>query len=225
MAIKFGDVHGEAIKNNIDYYKFTEGKNHFRLVGEVLPRYVYWNKSPDGNKNLSVECLAFDRDLEKFTNTEKDYFQEYFPDKKCSWSYLVQVIDLDEGEDKGKVKVLGLKKKLFQQILEVANEHHGDPTDPDKGWDCVVSRKKTGPLSYNVEYTLDQLASKPRALSPTEKEAIADLKPIEQLFPRPTPAEQKAFIEKVWFSEDEDDVPEEAKEAAAKEKFEEDIPF
>lgn len=202
MAIKFSDVNGEAKKSNVNYYKFKEGKNKFRLVGDVLPRYVYWKETPDGNKNISIECLSFDRDQEKFTNVEKDWFSHYFPEDKCSWSYLVQVIDLDDGEDKGKIKVLGLKKKLFQQILEVANEHHGDPTDPTKGWDCVVTRKKTGPLNFNVEYTLDQLASKPRALSPDEKVALETMKPVEELFPRPTPEEQKAFIESIWFSEE-----------------------
>lgn len=223
MALKFGDVNGEAKKSNVDYFKFEDGKNRFRIVGDVLPRYVYWKKSPDGNKNLSVECLAFDRDQEKFTNIEKDWFQHYFPSDKCSWSYLVQVIDLDDG----KLKVLGLKKKLFQQILEMANEHHGDPTDPAKGWDCVVNRKKTGALTFNVEYTLDQLASKPRPLNSEEKEAIADLKSIEDLFPRPSPDEQKAFIEKVWINveQDEEEIPPEAEEAAAKDGFEEDIPF
>lgn len=213
MAIKFGDVNGEAKKSNVDYFKFEDGKNKFRIVGDVLPRYVYWKESPDGNKNLSVECLAFDRNAEKFTNVEKDYFAEYFPDAKCSWSYLVQVIDLDDG----KLKVLGLKKKLFQQILELANEHLGDPTDLKEGWDCVVNRKKTGPLAFNVEYTLDQLASKKRPLTAEEKEAVSDLKDIETMFPRPTPDEQKAFIEKVWINvETEEDIPEEVKE---------DVPF
>lgn len=221
MAIKFSDVNGEAKKSNVDYFKFENGENKFRMVGEVLPRYVYWEKSPDGNKNMSVECLAFDRDQEKFTNIEKDWFQHYFPEKKCSWSYLVQVIDLEDG----KLKVLGLKKKLFAQILEMANKHHGDPTDPVKGWDCVVNRVKTGPLAYNVEYTLDQLSSKPRALSPEEKATLEELKPIEELFPRPTPDEQRKFIEKVWFSnENESEIPDEAAEAAKKE-FEDDIPF
>lgn len=222
MAMKFGDVHGEAKKSDIEYFKFEDGKNKFRLVGDVLPRYVYWAETPDGNKNISIECLAFDRDQEKFTNMDKDWFQDFFPEKKCSWSYLVQVIDLEDG----KLKVLGLKKKLFQQILEMANEHHGDPTDPVKGWDCVVNRKKTGPLPFNVEYTLDQLSSKPRALSPDEKAVIENLKPIEELFPRPTPDQQKAFIEKVWFNSSEESPEEESEEAKeAKAKFEEDIPF
>lgn len=221
MSMKFNDINGEAKKTNINYYKFTDGKNSFRLVGEILPRYVYWAETPDGNKNMSVECLAFDRDQEKFTNVEKDWFQSYFPEKKCSWSYLVQVIDLDDGE----LKVLGLKKKLFGQILEMAKEHHGDPTSPEKGWDCVVIRKKTGPLPFNVEYTLDQLASKPRALSPTEKELIADLKQIESLFPRPTPDEQRNFIEKVWFSDNEEEAKASDMPTDAKKAFEEDIPF
>ncbi len=206
MGLKFGDTHGEAVKSEVEYYKFKEGKNKFRMIGDVLPRYVYWKKSSDGEKNLAIECLAFDRDKEKFTNVEKDWFQHYFPDEKCNWSYLVQVIDPEDG----KVKVLGLKKRLFQSIQDLAAEHLGDPTDLEDGWDVVVSRKKTGPLNFNVEYSLDQLACKKRKLSAEEKEAAKNAKNIDDLFPRPTPEDQKAFIEKIWINAESDDkVPEE----------------
>lgn len=214
---KFTDINGEAKKSNVDYYKFSEGKNKFRIFGDVLPRYVYWVKGQN-DKNVAMECLSFDRDEEKFTNVERDYVQEKFPDLKCSWAYLVNAICLDEGENKGKVQVLALKKKLFQQILELAREHLGDPTDPVEGWDITVIRKKTGPLSFNVEYTLDQLACKNRALSPEEKEAIESAKSIEELFPRPTPEEQKAFLDKLAGETEEEDPEEE-------EVAEEDAPF
>jgi hypothetical protein len=216
MALNFNKIHGEAIKSEIDYYKFEDGKNKFRMVGYVLPRYVYWKNTPDTNKSIAIECLSFDREKEKFTNVTKDWFSHYFPEEKCSWSYLIQVIDPKDN----KVKVLGLKKKLFQSIIDMAQEHLGDPTDLDEGWDVVVNRKKTGPLVYNVEYTLDQLSCKKRILSDEERALIKDLKLIDELFPRPTPEDQKAFIEKTWINieskEDEsengtgdDDVPEE----------------
>lgn len=204
MALKFNQVAGEAKKSDVNYYKFEDGENRFRMVGDVLPRYVYWLKSPD-NKTLAIECLSFDRELERFTNIEKDWVTDFKPDEKCSWSYLVQVVDLDEKDPTKRVKVLGLKKKLFQQIIELAEKHYGDPTDPETGWDCVVNRKKTGPLPFNVEYTLDQLSSKPRELDDEEKEAIKDLKGIDELFPRPKPEEQKAFLDKVFLGEKEDD--------------------
>lgn len=195
MALKFTDVNGEAKKSAADYFKFTDGENRFRLVGEVLPRYVYWKKTPDGSKTMYTECLAFDRDQEKFTNVEEDHFNKMFPEDKCSWAYVVQAIDRTDG----KVKVVGLKKRMFEAIVETAKKHLGDPTDYDNGWDIVVERKKTGPLPFNVEYTLDVLSLKNSSLTDEEKEMLdKNLKPIEELFPRQTPEEQKAYIDKIW---------------------------
>ena len=51
MAIKFNQVKGEAQKNKINQYQYTEGDNKFRLVGDILPRYVYWIKGENA-KNI-----------------------------------------------------------------------------------------------------------------------------------------------------------------------------
>ena len=69
-----------------------------------------------------MECLSFDRNTEKFNNLEKDWVREYYPDLKCGWSYATQCID------NGKVKVVNLKKKLWEQIITAA-EDLGDPTN------------------------------------------------------------------------------------------------
>jgi len=226
MALSFNDTAGEAKKTEIDYYKFEDGENRFRMVGDILPRYVYWKKTPDGTKNMSVECLSFDRDLEKFTNITKDWFQHYFPEEKCSWSYLVQVFDPDDG----KLKVLSLKKKLFQQILDMAKKHLGDPTDPNKGWEVVVERKKTGPLPFNVEYHLDQMSCKGQPLNAEQKKVVSEAKTIDELFPVQTPEEQKGFIEKIWFSAHQEQEAQEPKasdmpDKSVADEFDDDIPF
>ena len=117
MAITFKNVKGSAKKGIDNLYKFKDGENIIRLVGEVLPRYVYWVKGT-GGKDIPFECLSFDRDAEKFTNIEKDYVRDYFPELKCSWSYVVQAIDPAEK----KIVVVNLKKKLFQQILATAED-------------------------------------------------------------------------------------------------------
>lgn len=220
MGLKFNDVGGEAKKIKIDYYKFQTGENKFRMVGDILPRYVYWKKTPDGSKNMSIECLSFDRNEERFTNVAKDWFQHYFPEERCSWSYLVQVFDPSDG----KLKVLGLKKKLFGQILDMAKKHLGDPTDPEKGWEVVVERVKTGSMAFNVEYNLDQLSCKTSPLTEEQIKEFEEAKKIDELFPVQTPKEQKAFIEKVWFSKaDEEDDGETDKEVT--EEFDDDIPY
>ena len=196
MALAFGKTNGKAVKNSHESYTYKDGENTVRMFGGILPRYVYWLKGTN-NKDIPVECLAFDRELEKFNNLEVDHVPEYFSDKKCSWSYSVNCIAGD------KVVVLNLKKKLFEQICSAAEDLGLDPTDPDSGFDIVFKRSKTGPLAFNVEYTLSQLKLKKRSLSDTERALIADALPIDAKFIRQTPAEVKALLERMTKGEDE----------------------
>lgn len=191
MALAFTATKGKAVKKSFDAFEYKDGENTVRIVGGVLPRYVYWLKGTNG-KDIPVECLAFDREAEKFNNKEIDHVPEYFSDKKCSWSYSVNCIDLKDG----KVKILNLKKKLFEQIVSAADDL-GDPTDPDTGWDVVFKRVKTGPLPFNVEYTLSVLRCKKRALTEAEKEAVAASESIDVKYPRQTPEEVKATLERI----------------------------
>ena len=192
MALAFTSTKGKAGSNKVDSFEYKDGENVVRLFGGVLPRYVYWLKGTNG-KDIPVECLAFDREKEKFNNLEHDHVPEYFPDKKCSWAYSINCIDVKNG----KVVALNLKKKLFEQIISLAGDLEADPTDPDDGWDVVFKRQKTGPLPFNVEYTLSQIKSKKRKLSAEEREMIAQAKDIDSKFPRPTPEEVKANLDKI----------------------------
>ena len=81
MALKFGDAKGTAQKTSLTQYAYVEGDNKVRMVGDILPRYVYWLKG-DNNKNIPMECLAFDRQEETFNNKEVDYVRKHFPEKK-----------------------------------------------------------------------------------------------------------------------------------------------
>lgn len=202
MGIKFTDTEGKA-KKGANQYQYKDGDNILRFVGDVMPRYVYWLKSKEG-KDIPVECLSFDRAQEKFTNVEKDWVRHFFPELKCSWSYSIQAFD----ESDGKVYLVNLKKKLFEAI-KVTAEDLGDPTDPEAGWSVCFKKVKTGALAYNVEYQLQPLRCKPRPLTDEEKEIVAKLKPIDELIPRLTSAEQKEFIEKTILgkTDDEADVP------------------
>lgn len=203
MAIKFGNIEGKAKKSSVEAYAYKDGDNKIRMVGDVLPRYVYWLTTADG-KRVPMECLGFDRDKEQFTNIEKDWVRHYFPDLKCSWAYAVQCIDSD-----GKVKILNLKKKLFESVM-VAAEDLGDPTDIETGWPLCFKKQKTGPLPFNVEYTLQVLKCKPEPLTAEQKEAIKDLPSIDDVISRPTTDLQKDFIEtRVLENSDNKNVPEE----------------
>jgi hypothetical protein len=189
MALGFANQKGSAQKSSVDTYKYKDGENSVRIVGDILARYVYWVKG-ENNKDIPMECLEFNRDTERFDKAEHDYVKEYFPDIKCGWAYAVQCIA------DGKLTVLNLKKKLWEQII-LAAEDLGDPTDPETGWDIVFEKKKTGPRPINVEYTLRILRCKPRALNEQELALIADLKSMDEVIPRPTAEAQKALLERL----------------------------
>lgn len=191
MALGFAQSTGEAQKSRPDSYTYKEGRNELRLVGDLLARYVYWLKG-DNNKPIPMECLAFDRQAEKFTNQEKDWVKEYHPDLKCGWAYVMQAIDVETG----KIVLLNLKKKLMGQILDLAKEI-GDPTDPENGWNVIFEKKKTGPLPINVEYKLKEREIKNSPLTAEQKELVADLKSMDEVMPRPTPEQQKEFLSKL----------------------------
>lgn len=189
MALTFNKSKGAAQKSNITSYVYKDGDNTVRLVGDILARYVYWIKG-ENEKNIPMECLSFDRNSERFNNKEKDWVREYYPDLKCGWSYAMQCIE------NGEIKLLNLKKKLWEQILTAA-EDLGDPTDPDTGWDIKFKRAKTGPLPYNVEYQLQVLKCKPRPLTDSERNLIQDLKSMDDVMPRPTPDAQKELLDRL----------------------------
>jgi hypothetical protein len=198
MALSFKNTKGKAQSNKVESFEYKDGENVVRLIGGVLPRYIYWLKGTN-NKDIPVECLAFNREKEKFDNAEVDHVSEYFPEAKCSWSYSVNCIDPKQG----KVVALNLKKKLFEQIATAA-EDLGDPTDYDSGWDVVFKRIKTGPMAFNVEYTLQVLRCKPRALTADERAMAEAAKSIDEKFPRPTADEVKALLEKITSNQEGD---------------------
>ena len=189
MAISFNQQKGSAQKTSIKSFQYVTGDNKMRLCGDILARYVYWIKG-ENDKNIPLECLSFDRNTESFNNKEKDWVREYYPDLKCGWSYATQCID------NGEVKVVNLKKKLWEQIITAA-EDLGDPTDPDTGWDVCFKKVKTGPLPYNVEYQLQALKCKPRELDDEEKALLEDLKSMDDVMPRPTPDAQKELLDRI----------------------------
>ena len=94
------------------------------------------------------------------------------------------------------LKVVNLKKKLWEQIITAA-EDLGDPTDTETGWEIKFKRVKTGPLPYNVEYQLQPLKCKPSALSASDAALAADVKSMDDVMPRPTPDAQKELLDRI----------------------------
>jgi len=189
MAISFNQQKGSAQKTSISSFQYKDGDNSLRIVGDILARYVYWIKG-ENDKNIPLECLSFDRNVETFTNQEKDWVREYYPDLKCAWSYATQCID------NGEIKVVNLKKKLWEAIISAA-EDLGDPTDPVTGWNIKFKRVKTGPLPYNVEYQLQALKCKPSPLSDKDTALLEELKSMDEVMSRPTPDAQKELLDRI----------------------------
>jgi hypothetical protein len=190
-GLSFGSVKGSAKKDKADSYKMLDGDNSVRLFGNILARYVYWIKGTNG-KNLPFECLEFNRETETFDRAQKDWVKEFYPDLKCGWSYSIMCLD------NGVPKIFNFKKKLFDQIM--ANiEDLGDPTDLDAGWVLKFSKKKTGPLPINVEYTLQTMkCNKSKGpVTAEERAAIEASKTIEEVLVRATPEAQKELLEKL----------------------------
>ena len=204
MALQFNDQTGSAQKSDLNTYKFENGENKIRLVGDILARYVYWITG-ENSKNIPFECLSFNRNTEKFDNAETDWVRRRFPDLKCGWAYATQCIH------DGEIKVVYLKKKLWEQIISAAKDL-GDPTNPETGWDIVFERKKTGPLPYNVEYQLMPLRCKKRPLTEEEKELLKELKSMDDVLPRPTPEAQKELLDRIMGLTQKESVDEEAME-------------
>lgn len=212
MALNFKNVQGKAASSKVDLFTYKDGENQLRLVGNILPRYVYWVPVKAG-KEIAIECLSFDRDKEKFTNVEKDHVLEYFPlgkdgkPNRPQWSYIAMCIDRTDG----KVKPVPLKKTLLGDVINAAEDLGLDPTDMDNGFDLIFRRAKTGPLPYNVEYKLSQLKLKASSLSEEERAAVEKAKTIDEVYPRPTEAEIKALLEKITTQgTDEDETPSDA---------------
>ena len=221
MSIAFTDLQGKATKAGPERFKPQEGKNTIRIVGSVIPGYKYWMKTRDGTA-VPMDCLSFNRETEQFDNKERDVVREYFPDKKCSWSYQSFVIDRKDG----KVKLFDHKKRLFEAILDTAKKKFGDPTDPEKGWDIIFTRKKTGPQTFNVEYALEVFELENSPLSDEDKAAVEEAGKIEDVTKLSTPDEQEAFIKNyILEKHSEDDVDQAVQSELDTSQDDDDIPY
>jgi hypothetical protein len=211
MAIAFNKTNGSAKKGGAKYYEYKMGDNKVRIFGEVLPRYIYWVSGTNG-KNVPFECLAFNRDTETFDKAERDYVQEMYPDLRCSWSYAVKCIQ------DGEVKIMSLKKKLFEQILTAA-EDLGDPTDLETGYDICFKKVKTGSMAYNVEYQFQPLKCKPSPVTDEERKLIEESKPIDELLPRESAEDQKKRLDKLMSMVDGEEEKEEEVDSEVADEF------
>lgn len=168
----------------------TNGKVSVRLIGNVLPRYVYWVVTNEG-KRMPQECLEFSRTNEDFNSSDRNPFDE-IPENvyndKPQFSYVCNVIDREDG----KIKILDLKRTIYNEILKFAKDpEYGNPADDKTGYNITIEKQKTGPLPQNVKYScLPARASSPL----TEEEKKMDLYELDKMFKRPTYEEQRKWL-------------------------------
>ena len=209
-TLSFGKSKGGAAGSKIQYMELERGDNTFRIIGGLLPYYKYWIKSPTG-QSIPMECLQFNRMEEEFDNSAEDPVKElglkdpFDPSKDltCKWAYMVQVINRKTKQ----VEVLELKKDIFTGIQSVAEQLEADPADLENGFEVVVKKAKTGPKVYNVEYSVRELMCKQKPVTDEDRALIAKAKDISELFPRKTPAEQRADLVRIMTPRNEDSDP------------------
>ena len=114
---------GSSERKEIQRISLQNGDNKIRLVGEVLPRYVYWLTTKEG-KRMPVECLKFDRNTEQFSGTE-DPFDEISADiyaDKPQFAYVCNVIDRNDDQVKLFDLLLLQHSILYFCNLQVSNQ-------------------------------------------------------------------------------------------------------
>ena len=161
-----------------------------RLVGNVLPRYVYWIVTNEGKKR-PIECISFDRESESFNGSRQDPMQEIdssIYSEKPVFAYVCNAIDRSDGQ----VKLVDLKKTIYNSIIDLAkNPEYGNPAHPDSGYDVTIKKEKTGPLAQNVKYHV----TPGRNSSPlTEEEKAMELFELDTIFKTQTYEEQKKWL-------------------------------
>ncbi|AKY02246.1 D11 protein [Vibrio phage vB_VorS-PVo5] len=250
-TVTAGDNGGEK-----KYTKYKAGVNKFRIVGDILPRFVYWlttTKTDDEGKprklNAPFDCLSFDATpgVEKFINGAPDPIKELgiqnvdwqgnpeFDKKgqpvplKPQRQYLFPIMNRDTGE----YEYATLKGDTLAGIGELMAKL-SDPkqqrrfADPDykvtspSDIDVVLVKSGTGlgtkykiDIVETMENVLDEDAFKAMMERfAADEDILKDKKPIQEVFPRPTYAEQKEEVHKFLHGDEDEEGASQPSDAA-----------
>ena len=177
-------------RREVERLSMQIGDTKVRLIGEVLPRYVYWVTTNEGKK-MPVECLRYSRVTETFDDSVPDPLKEVdeaiFGDKP-QFAYICNVIDRSDG----KIKLFDLRATIYRQIVDYAtNPEYGNPADVKTGYDLTIKKEKTGPLPQNVKYTTIPARASTEL---THAETGLELFDLERIYKRQTYDEQKQWL-------------------------------
>ncbi len=183
----------------IERLKLNDAGTKIRLVGSVLPRYIYWVTNNEGKKH-PLDCISFDRDKEAMVTGAKDPVLEIPKEiysEKPTFAYVCNVIDRASKS----IKIFDLKATIYKEILAyVKNPEYGDPTDPKTGYDLTIERMKTGPLAINVKY---KVVPSRNSIPLTEEEMALELYDLDKIFKPGEYDSQKEWLVKntAYFAE------------------------
>ncbi len=200
-GLGWGEATGGAKSSAVNYMKFKNGDQQVRIVSGVLARYDYWVPNKEG-KPVPFENLAFDRLEERFIKGAENPVDELGlmekdPENKGKMrrmrskrAYKCMVIN----RETGKLEAMDLKKTIFDGIINTMRDL--GVTDPTT-IDFVI--KRTGDQWYEVKYEINQiktmkLQDKASDLHANDAELIETMKPMDELFPRVTPSEQRKSL-------------------------------
>lgn len=177
-------------RREVERLSMQIGDTKVRLIGEVLPRYVYWVTTNEGKK-MPVECLRYSRVTETFDDSVPDPLKEVdeaiFGDKP-QFAYICNVIDRSDG----KIKLFDLRATIYRQVVDYAtNPEYGNPADAETGYDITIKKEKTGPLPQNVKYTTIPARA---STVLTDDEKGLELFDLERIYKRQTYDEQKQWL-------------------------------
>jgi len=195
----FMDVKGNAGGRLVRDYKYRTGHNALRLVGPILPRYVYFDfTDPKTKRTVPLDALHFDREKESFGDSSQDPVSALFGRKYTpKWSYAILGFDVSPQGDPNKILVVNLKKNLYKDIRSLAQKRLGDPTDPEDGWTVVFEREDPGTGPFGIKYVIDpfECSSNKGALTDAQKEVYEATPPISELLPPLSFDQQKEFLD------------------------------
>ena len=58
MAIQFAKLEGKAKKSSVVQFQYRDCDNIVRMVGDIIPRYVYWIKGENNKIYLWNVCRS-----------------------------------------------------------------------------------------------------------------------------------------------------------------------
>lgn len=158
-------------RGDVPWLRLEFGEHNIRILpafnesGRWFRRYGQYFEVPIGGKKLTYTAPSLESPpepdllaqyLESIKDTDRDKYYQYRASVR--FDFNVAFLDEDgnvlEGDDGApKVGVLSLPPSAARPILEAA-KRHGDPTDPEDGYNFMIRKKKTGPKQWDVDYTV-----------------------------------------------------------------------